>query len=26
MTDQEKVIELTKENDYDDECWNKYFG
>ena len=24
MTDEEKVIELTKEND--DDCWNKFFG
>jgi hypothetical protein len=24
MTDQEKVIELTNEND--DDCWNKFFG
>jgi len=26
MTDQEKVIELTKENGEDDPCWIKYFG
>ena len=26
MTDQEKVIELTKENGIDDHCWVKYFG
>lgn len=28
MTDEEKVIELTKENgkDDDDDCWVKYFG
>lgn len=25
MTDQEKVIELTKENKTDDPCWGKYF-
>jgi hypothetical protein len=26
MTDEEKVIELTKENEIDDHCWVKYFG
>lgn len=26
MTDQEKVIELTKENEGEDSCWIKYFG
>jgi hypothetical protein len=26
MTDEEKVIELTKENEVDDHCWVKYFG
>ena len=26
MTDEEKVIELTKENGDDDPCWVKYFG
>ena len=26
MTDEEKVIELTKENGEDDPCWIKYFG
>ena len=26
MTDQEKVIELTKENGEDDHCWVKYFS
>jgi len=25
-TDEEKVIELTKENGKDDPCWIKYFG
>ena len=25
MTDEEKVIELTKENEEDDPCWVKYF-
>ena len=26
MTDEEKVIELTKENEEEDPCWIKYFG
>lgn len=26
LSDDEKVEELTKENDYQDDCWNDYFG